>query len=175
MADMLFEGDTKHQDNNNQEIYQNAQNSQECSINQYLQQLELLEIDQILNLFKKCNKSNFIKNILNQFINFLTEQGDEVIIESLTRQKDRDVVQIRKEFQNFIRSKKPNATMLISILKSKRFSVHFHYFLKYYSIDWIRSKRLKDIKNHLLCIHYLIRCQEKPELIECIIRYKKKD
>ncbi|KAL4461292.1 hypothetical protein ABPG72_019775 [Tetrahymena utriculariae] len=174
MTDILFEEEQKSQDNNDQEN-QNAQNNQDCRINQYLQQLELLENDQIQNLFKKCNKSNFIKNILNQFINFLTDQGDEVIIESLMCQKDRDIAQIRKEFQNFIRSKKPNATMLISILKSKRFSVHFHYFLKYYSIDWIRSKKLKDRENHLLCIHYLIRCQEKPELIERIIKYKKKD
>ncbi|KAL4461294.1 hypothetical protein ABPG72_019777 [Tetrahymena utriculariae] len=146
-----------------------------CEVDQQFEQFSQLNDDKIEEEFKKCNKSNFIKNILNQFINFLIDHGDEIIIVSLmAEQKDRDIVQIRKEFQNFIRGKKPNATMLVSILKSKRFSSHFHYFLNYFSIDWIKSRPLKDRKKHLLCINFLIRCKNKEQLIDHIIQYKKK-
>ncbi|EAR88524.1 hypothetical protein TTHERM_00181020 (macronuclear) [Tetrahymena thermophila SB210] len=156
-------------------ISTSSQISKICDVSQQLEQFSQLGNDKIEEEFKKCNKSNFIKNILNQFINFLINHGDDVIIESLmAAEKDRDIIQIRKEFQNFIRGKKPNATMLVSILKSKRFSPHFHYFLNYYSIDWIKSKQLKDRKNHLLCINYLIRCKNQHELIDRIIKYKKK-
>ncbi|KAL4469493.1 hypothetical protein ABPG74_004746 [Tetrahymena malaccensis] len=175
MEDADLKSQNSIKENEISSFIKSNQIGQICQVSQQLEQFSQLDDEKIVEEFKKCNKSNFIKNILNQFINFLTNHGDEVVIESLmTAEKDRDIVQIRKEFQNFIRGKKPNSTMLVSILKSKRFSSHFHYFLSYFSIDWIKTKHLKDRKNHLLCINYLNRCKNKHELIDRIIKYKKK-
>ncbi|KAL4469494.1 hypothetical protein ABPG74_004747 [Tetrahymena malaccensis] len=146
------------------------------NISQCMSELNNMDQDQIVLEYSKCNKSNAIKNILYQFQDFIQSSGDQIVIESISEQQgERTIAQVRKEFHNFSKKKKLNQSFLVSVLKSKRFSIHFEYFLKYYTMDWILNGNIKNVKHHLLCIIFLQKCFEDTTLIEKIIKYKKRN
>jgi len=72
-------------------------------------------------LYLKMGKNNRVKNILQMFVTFVLERGDEVVVESLGY-NEKELPKIRKELKNFLRLKSLNNNTLLSFLRSKRYS-----------------------------------------------------
>ncbi|KAL4469495.1 hypothetical protein ABPG74_004748 [Tetrahymena malaccensis] len=144
-------------------------------ISQYQEELNSMDADQIFELYAKIAKSNEIKNILNQFENFINSSGDQIVIESISETiHNIDISKVRKEFNTFCKIKQHNQSFLVSVMKSKRYSSLFQYFLNYYIIDWILNTNVKHIKTHLICIVFYLKCFQDHSLIDKIKTYKKK-
>ena len=73
------------------------------------------------DMYLKMGKNNRVKNILQMFVTFVLERGDEVVVESLGY-NEKELPKIRKELKNFLRLKSLNNNTLLSFLRSKRYS-----------------------------------------------------
>ncbi|EAR93631.1 hypothetical protein TTHERM_00770840 (macronuclear) [Tetrahymena thermophila SB210] len=142
-------------------------------IDESLQQHQELNDEEILNRYQKVVKSNSIKTILYHFIDFMKSSGDDIIIEALSKTKDKSISQIRKEFSSFIKQKKLNQQTFLALYNSSRFSAHLEYYLNYYSIDVIILNNMKYYESHILCLVFFQRCFANKELINFIKTYKK--
>ncbi|EAR93630.1 hypothetical protein TTHERM_00770830 (macronuclear) [Tetrahymena thermophila SB210] len=136
--------------------------------------LEALTCEEILDKYQKSLKSNSIKLILSHFNDFMLQDGDQIVIESLNSDsKTKKISQIRKEFISFMKDKKFNQRTFLSIFKSQRFQKHFQYYLSYYSSDIIYQKNQKDAFSNAVVIHFFKRCFSIPKLINSMKLYKK--
>lgn len=50
-----------------------------------------MNCDEILERYQKSIKSNSIKTILYHFTDFMKQSGDEIVIESLAKTKDKSI------------------------------------------------------------------------------------
>ncbi|KAL4469484.1 hypothetical protein ABPG74_004737 [Tetrahymena malaccensis] len=152
-------------------------NQNEDTINKYtfLNECQGLQNYEILTMYSKCSKSNAIKNIINQLQNFILCSDDQVVVESISELiEQRNISQVRKEFNTFCKQKKLNQSFLVSVINSKRFSIFFEYFLNYYVLDWVFQRINKELSSHLICIIFFQRCFLDKTLIREIKTYKKR-
>ncbi|KAL4481450.1 hypothetical protein ABPG74_007539 [Tetrahymena malaccensis] len=145
---------------------------QEFSIDETF--LDGLTCEEISERYQKSLKSNSIKLVLSHFSDFMLQDGDQIVIESLNNNsKTKKISQIRKEFISFMKDKKFNQRTFLSIYKSQRFQKHFQYYLSYYSSDIIYQKSQKEALSNAVVIHFFRRCFSIPKLINSIKLYKK--
>ncbi|EAR88535.1 hypothetical protein TTHERM_00181130 (macronuclear) [Tetrahymena thermophila SB210] len=165
IINQLYIGDSKFTNQN-----EGATNKE-----QFLSSCQAMQNFEILSLYSKCAKSNAIKNIINQFQNFILCSDDQIVVESISELiEQRNLSQIRKEFNTFCKLKKLNQSFLVSVINSKRFSMFFKYFLNYYVLDWAFERVNKELNNHLICIIFFQRCFLDKTLIKEIKTYKKR-
>ncbi|EAS00746.1 hypothetical protein TTHERM_00304140 (macronuclear) [Tetrahymena thermophila SB210] len=164
------------QQSNTQFEYEKQMNEEQNIIG--FNKFELLDTEHLLKLYMSCKKCNQTKFILDKFCKFIKHHGDQVVIESilnLIEGKQRSLQQIRKEFCFFTKKKQLNQGLLVSLLKSKRFSVYLQYFMEYYVDEFIENGSLKNSDYHMICISFIKRCFTDNSLIDKIIKYKKKN
>ncbi|KAL4469492.1 hypothetical protein ABPG74_004745 [Tetrahymena malaccensis] len=151
--------------------------SEQLDISLQINEINQMDHEQLASEYCKCNKSNIIKNLLRQFHDFIQIKGDQVVIESIydIQYLEKNIAQVRKEYHNFSKNKLFNQSFLLSILKSKRFSYLFQYFLKYYIFDWIHCGNIKNIRSHLICISFIQKCFSNQQLLDKIVIYKKRN
>lgn len=136
--------------------------------------LGLPVIDQV-SKFQRLRKSNSIKILLQSFKSFMKEKGDRVVIEGLNQSNTKVLEKIRKEFSTFMRTKNANNETFLAISKSDRYKIYLKYYLEHYALDdLLESCSDSSLEDHITCLAFLIKSLYEKELIQHIVKYKKK-